>query len=375
MKIEPCISVLSEFIECSRDLYVPLEIEKIDFPSSIEFYRKYVSQNLPVVIRNAFDHWPAMEKWNMDYFSERLKGQDVSVNVTPDGYGDCIHSGVFVKPEERKIPFSEFRQNLNDVEKRFRPAFYISAQNDSLREEYPQFLDDVEPDIPLATEALGRMPEAVNLWIGDARSVSSLHQDHYENMYCVVRGAKHFILHPPMDLPFLYKESYPTASYHQKPDGSFEISMDSMSEPVPWVAVDVGEPDFERYPLYRYVKPLTVTVEEGEMLYLPSLWFHYVAQSGSGDHPTIAVNYWYDVDYDAKYVYQSLLTSICEKLMPGEHRRGPFRELTDRDRTRLPRHDSDDEGEGEGKGEGKATTTGARQTLDDSDSQGDEKDR
>lgn len=31
----------------------------------------------------------------------------------------------------------------------------------------------------------------------------SVHKDHYENLYCVVSGEKHFILLPPTDRPFI----------------------------------------------------------------------------------------------------------------------------------------------------------------------------
>lgn len=31
----------------------------------------------------------------------------------------------------------------------------------------------------------------------------SVHKDHYENLYCVVTGEKHFILHSPADVPYI----------------------------------------------------------------------------------------------------------------------------------------------------------------------------
>lgn len=31
----------------------------------------------------------------------------------------------------------------------------------------------------------------------------TVHKDHYENLYCVVSGEKHFLLHPPSDRPFI----------------------------------------------------------------------------------------------------------------------------------------------------------------------------
>jgi Cupin-like domain len=53
---------------------------------------------------------------------------------------------------------------------------YYSHQNDCLRCELPQLMADVPPSIPLAAEAFGNQPDAVNVWIGDDRSVSSVHK-------------------------------------------------------------------------------------------------------------------------------------------------------------------------------------------------------
>lgn len=41
-------------------------------------------------------------------------------------------------------------------------------------------MEDVEPFLSLAREAFGNEPDAVNLWIGDERSLSAVHKDHYE---------------------------------------------------------------------------------------------------------------------------------------------------------------------------------------------------
>lgn len=41
-------------------------------------------------------------------------------------------------------------------------------------------MEDVEPFLALAREAFDNEPDAVNLWIGDDRSMSAVHKDHYE---------------------------------------------------------------------------------------------------------------------------------------------------------------------------------------------------
>lgn len=53
--------------------------------------------------------------------------------------------------------------------------------------------------------------------------------------------------------------------------------------------------------------PLRVVVRKGEMLYLPSLWFHRVSQKPDEEGRTIAVNYWYDMSYDCKWAYYKFM--------------------------------------------------------------------
>lgn len=50
-----------------------------------------------------------------------------------------------------------------------------------------------------------------------------------------------------------------------------------------------------------------ISLEKGDILYLPSLWFHHVRQS----HGCISVNYWYDMVYDIKYCYNEMLKALC----------------------------------------------------------------
>ena len=59
-----------------------------------------------------------------------------------------------------------------------------------------------------------------------------------------------------------------------------------------------------------------VTVHAGQALYLPSLWFHQVKQSG--DHTdcagnTIAVNYWYDMNFDSRYAYFKFTEDLAKE--------------------------------------------------------------
>ena len=48
-----------------------------------------------------------------------------------------------------------------------------------------------------------------------------------------------------------------------------------------------------------------------QVLYLPSLWYHYVRQMCySFNEPVLAVNFWYDMPFDCKAAY----AMMCEKM-------------------------------------------------------------
>lgn len=104
----------------------------------------------------------------------------------------------FVLPHEESMPFNDFLDIIQG--KRNTPhAHYISLQNDSLHTEFSALKDDIDEEISWCSEALGKKPDAVNFWMGNDKSITSLHKDPYENCYAVIRGEKTFVLIPPSE--------------------------------------------------------------------------------------------------------------------------------------------------------------------------------
>jgi jumonji domain-containing protein 7 len=153
-----------------------------------------------------------------------------------------------------------------------------------------------------------------------------------QNFYCVVKGQKHFTLLPPSAVGCLYEKEFSSARYRHadspQPDSADHLVMDLvatkrfhekypqhaswaiLSSPdkgdTPWIPVDPLGIDTERYPLAGALNPIEVVVNAGEVLFLPSLWYHRAAHLC----PTISVNYWHDMEFDCRYVYFNFVHDI-----------------------------------------------------------------
>lgn len=300
----------------ARAFYLFKEVSLLrEKPTPLEFYRNYVSKNLPVLIEHSLSHWPALKKWSADYLRNKIGETQVTVAVTPNGQADAIYEDMFVLPEERSLTFNKFLDTL--LAKKENEIHYVQKQNSNMNSEFEDLMEDIDPEIEWASKAFDKNPDAVNFWMGDKRAVTSMHRDHYENIYCVIAGQKTFTLIPPTDLPFVPYENFEVGTHKQNSDLSWTVIKDKEKTFIPWVAVDPINPDLDKYPQFSKAHPIEVTVRAGQILYLPSLWFHRVEQS----HGCIAVNYWYDMEFDIKYSYYKLLekmTSITKALKTTE---------------------------------------------------------
>ncbi|KAF8781006.1 hypothetical protein HU200_000975 [Digitaria exilis] len=315
-------------------------------PTPLAFLRDHVSPGRPLLISAAATrHWPAASLWpTASYLTDALRSTTVSLHLTPDGRADALapHPQPEPEPEPERRPGSSSSKCFASAHVRrvdFPTAVglirgsdpdaglvaYAQQQDDCLRGEYAAVAGDVDAHVPWASEALGCLPEAVNLWIGNAHSVTSFHKDHYDNIYVVVSGEKHFLLLPPTEHHRLYVRDYPAAHYvvtgkdaeveHQL---SLRLEMEEPHRMVPWSSVDPYPASPEEmaeqassFPLYfDGPAPIRCTVRAGEMLYLPSMWFHHVSQSPGPNGLTIAVNYWYDMQFDINYAYFNFLRSL-----------------------------------------------------------------
>jgi jumonji domain-containing protein 7 len=129
----------------------------------------------------------------------------------------------------------------------------------------------VGKDIPWARIALQQNPDAINLWIGNSLSTTALHKDNYENIYVQVIGQKHFVLLPPVSFACVAEQELPPASYMRGNDGKLKI-VKEQGDNVPFATWDPDSMEGSSTRYSQYARPIRVTLEKGDMLYLPALW-------------------------------------------------------------------------------------------------------
>ena len=117
-------------------------------------------------------------------------------------------------------------------------------------------------------------------------SKSAVHADAHHNQHCVLKGSKRFMLISP-------EENLSSAEFGwvfvEKPDGSRESGFeDAYGEYAG--KLNVSAVDLEAFPGWADVPWYLAELNEGDCLYMPKNWYHYVE---SEPQPTVSWHVWF----------------------------------------------------------------------------------
>ncbi len=241
---------------------------------SMAAFEAHLSSPTPLILKDALTHWPALEErpWKSPSYllektfgGRRLVPIELGRSYTDEGWGQSI------------ITFSEFldRYLIN----KDNTVGYL-AQHD-LFSQIPSLRNDISiPDYcytspppppsgtPLAGKEISELEEPlINAWFGPAGTLSPLHTDPYHNILCQIVGSKYVRLYSPFESDKVY------------PRGSEEGGVDmGNTSRVDIRAIENGEDNEtqKNYPLFDKAKFVEGILNEGECLYIPVGWWHYV---------------------------------------------------------------------------------------------------
>ncbi len=219
----------------------------------------FVARREPCLIEDGLAACEQAHRWTPEYLAERCGDVRVSMAVSVDraGWHPTVpqRAGKYTLPQ---VPLREAVRWITDPALADR-EFYVPHEP---IQRFPALVQDITLARPLSESR-------VNLWFGSANTLSGLHHDRSPNWYTQVYGEKQFILFSPDQVPFLY------------PQGDRHTS-----------AVDPVHPDLEAHPRFADARPLVVRVKAGQVLFMPSYWWHHVTSLSV----SISVNQWWRAD-------------------------------------------------------------------------------
>ena len=253
--------------------------------SAQEFYENYIVPRKPVVIKaGSFDKLG----WNMSAWElEELKNRVGDLPVVTE---HLANSDVPFGSQSRKKAM--WLRNFIDgvsLYKKGRPLMYLNIQAPSNRVLSPP-LSSLTSAFNLPQFFMQLPLSKANIWMGNAGpsgASSELHFDAPDNLYCLLKGRKKFMLYAPSDVPFLYMNNN---VYKVESDGYIRMNRTALSngKEAHFSAVNPLRPDLKTFPLFAGATPASCTLEAGDMLYLPGGWFHHVTSYDLN----LAINFW-----------------------------------------------------------------------------------
>ena len=173
-----------------------LAIERRHRLPRAEFLEEYYSTNRPVIITGMMDDWPAMRKWNLDYFAQQFGDREVEVQ-----FGRTAGDNYEVEREKyiTKLKFADYVNKVRTAG--VTNDFYMTASNNSANK---TALAGLWNDIVQLPEYLdGRDPRNGFFWMGPAGTITPFHHDLTNNFMAQVIGRKRVKFAPSWDIPLM----------------------------------------------------------------------------------------------------------------------------------------------------------------------------
>jgi histone arginine demethylase JMJD6 len=235
--------MIEEKLQSSPARKYVTKVDRRDRISRRELIKEYIEPSIPVILTDAAKDWPAMGKITPEFFKTKYGHLTKEVKGITYTFSDFVDRMMVSTPENP----SPYPFNLN------------------VEHYFPELLKDIKPEIiygktdrvnhPLVPRFMFHGTDVYEIFLGgNGSSFPVLHYDalYLHNQATMLYGHKDFIMYSPDQTRYLYpRESNPKYS-----------------------EVNVLDPDYDKFPLFREAHGITVTLAPGDTLLFPTGWWH-----------------------------------------------------------------------------------------------------
>jgi hypothetical protein len=220
-------------------------VERRTLPTGDEFFRAYWAAHRPVVLTDVTARWPALRKWTPAWFKKTLG--DATIEITAGRDSDPNYDMNY-RAHRKRVRMDRFIDQVtsagttNDI-------YMVSNNHTMKRPRFAALLADVKPPKALFDPLRAG---ATSLWIGPAGTVTPLHHDTTNILFCQIYGRKRIELVSPQETALLLD---PVGFYSP---------------------VDLDARARAKHPALRAMTVKSVVVGPGDALYIPAGWWHRV---------------------------------------------------------------------------------------------------
>lgn len=222
----------------------------------LEEFLHSLSERTPVVVRGGCATWPAIERWGHGAF-------------WADGAIGCrfvpVEMDYWLDRGFQLMRIRDFVEHCFVAEARDKPMPGLSgggyiAQHALLDQVRSLAADVMTPDIALCGPKGQVMRQ---MFFGPVGTVTPLHYDPDDNVFCQIVGAKYLRLYPPSETARLYAR-----------EGS--LPNNSMVEPPDILLGENSGAYCDSFPKFVDAKYVETVLEPSDLLYIPLGWWHFV---------------------------------------------------------------------------------------------------
>jgi len=269
------------------------EIDIVDNITPEKFETQYFKPQKPLLILNGISEWHAVQHWSPEYFYNKLGDKKVKIGISQNevfSYSK-VHKKSLMKLTDIKM--KDLISNITD--ENIKKKYYLV--HEPITENFQELLGDFT-DPPWIKDLRLSSGYSQNLWVGAKGNITPAHWDTSHNFLAQIYGVKSLWLFSPDQSPLLY----PT--YDMRPPNHSYIS-------------DIKNPDYIKFPKFRASKHAEIILNPGNVLFIPTEWWHQVQSLTS----SISLNFWWNPKLDECDVSKVLRYRMCEAFKENEFKK------------------------------------------------------